>query len=396
MRKFFRWYYFFGLLTILAVLLGVRQLALRLDFLNPFEQALDDYDVTDVAFQLRPPQPVDTSIVLVNIGDVARVDIAQQIAILNHFGPRVVAVDINLRDSIDHLTDSLMEASLASAGRLVLYSKLEAGRKQADSTEVWDTLRRVLPRFARHGASGFTNSLTESDSPFETWRFTSAQEKMSSGWVERSFATQVAWMYDSATTKKFLARQRDYESINFRGNADRFARLDVQDVLDTAFTPELVRDKIVLLCYMGSNYLAGTWDDDRFYTPLNPKLIGRTAPDMYGGVIHANIVSMILHQQYIDEVPEWICIIFAIIIGYANVVFFSRIEESPRFGLWYDLITKLAQLVQTIALTYLVVYLFADHNLKVDLTYTIFVIVLSGDVFEIYATLLRNLKMRVK
>jgi CHASE2 domain-containing sensor protein len=395
MRKFFQWYYFFGLLAILGVLLAVQQLALRIDFLNPFEQALSDFNATDVAFGMRPPQTADTSIVLVNIGNLPRIDIAQQIAVLNHFGPRVIGVDVEFRHEIDSLTDSTLEAAFAQANNLVLFSKLEQGRKLADSTEVWDSLRRNLPRFAKHGASGFTNALTEGDSPFETWRETSAQEKMANGWVERSFATQVAWLYDSARTKKILARRRDSEIINFRGNSDKFVKLDADDVLDTLFTPETIRDKIVIICYLGGIYTDVTWDADRFYTPLNPKQIGRTAPDMFGGVIHANIVSMILHENFIDEVPEWICIIIALLLGYCNVVLFARIEESKRYGLWYDLITKLIQLAETVLVTYLVIFLFAGYNLKVDLTYSIFVIVLSGDVFEIYATLWQNLKAKL-
>ncbi len=378
------------------VLVAVQQLALRIDFLNPFEQALSDYNATDVAFRIRPPQPVDTSIVLVNIGNLPRIDLARQILILNHFGPRVLGVDVEFRYEIDPPTDSLLEAAFAEARNLVLFSKLERGRKLADSTEVWDSLRRVLPRFAQHGASGFTNALTEGETPFETWRETSAQERMGNGWVERSFATQIAWQFDSTLTKKFFARQQNSENINFRGNSDKFVKLDVDDVLDTLFTPETIRDKIVIMCYLGANYNALTWDDDKFYTPLNPKQIGRTAPDMFGGVIHANIVSMILHQDYINEVPEWISLIIAVILGYLNIALFAKIDESERYGLWYDLITKFIQLAETVLLTYLVIVLFANYNLKVDLTYSIFVIVLSGDVFEIYATLVRNLKWRKK
>jgi CHASE2 domain-containing sensor protein len=38
---------------------------------------------------------------------------------------------------------------------------------------------------------------------------------------------------------------------------------------------------------------------DIFFTPLNKKIIGRSLPDMYGVVVHANIIKMILDKEFI-------------------------------------------------------------------------------------------------
>ncbi|MCU0450986.1 MAG: CHASE2 domain-containing protein [Bernardetiaceae bacterium] len=390
MRGFFRWYYWLATGLILGLLWLLQQVAVRIDFLNAFEQALADFTITDLAFRLREPAPVDPRVVLVNIGTLDRAGIAQQLNVLNHFKPRVVALDVNFQDSLNHQADSALEAALARTARLVLYSKVDSAVAQPNGQVVWHQLHQVLPRFARHGRSGFANALTPGEGPFETWRETSASERLASGATELSLATQIARQYDSARANAFLTRQRDFEIINFKGNDLQFTRLDVQDVLDTNFMREVVQDKILIMCYLGGSYVDQTWDYDKFYTPLNPQQIGRTPPDMFGGVVHANIVSMILDARFINPSPNWLNLLVAVAVTLFNVRFFARIHHSRRWGLWYNLVSKLFQLVELLLINFVVIYLFARFNWSMDLTVTVFAVVLSGDVFEIYATFMRN------
>ena len=61
----------------------------------------------------------------------------------------------------------------------------------------------------------------------------------------------------------------------------------------------MVEGKIVLFGYLGDRLGAPQWED-KFFTPLNESIAGRANPDMYGPVIHANIASMVLNDDYID------------------------------------------------------------------------------------------------
>ena len=57
-------------------------------------QALADFEMTDIAFnKLREPLPPDTTIVLVNMGNLDRSGIAQQIRIVDKYGPKVIGMD---------------------------------------------------------------------------------------------------------------------------------------------------------------------------------------------------------------------------------------------------------------------------------------------------------------
>jgi hypothetical protein len=66
----------------------------NLIFLDPIAKTLGDLDLTDIVFsKLREEPKLDTNVVIVNIGGLGRVDIANQINLINSFNPKVVAVD---------------------------------------------------------------------------------------------------------------------------------------------------------------------------------------------------------------------------------------------------------------------------------------------------------------
>src|SRR5690606_1880692 len=159
---------------------------------------------------------------------------------------------------------------------------------------------------------------------------------------------------------RFLARNNYSETINYRGNildlhnassfSGRYFALDWYQALDPEYVlPELITDKIVIMGYMGDDFEDTSWDD-KFFTPLNRQYAGKTNPDMYGPVVHANIVSMILNEDYIDELPDWLEWVIAIILCFINVALFWIIyERSPD---WFDGVSVLLQLVQIILLSF--------------------------------------------
>ena len=55
---------------------------------------------------------------------------------------------------------------------------------------------------------------------------------------------------------------------------------------------------------------------------MNERPAGRTYPDMYGIVVHANVISMILRRDYIHDAPSWLNILISILVAYFNVALF--------------------------------------------------------------------------
>ena len=128
--------------------------------------------------------------------------------------------------------------------------------------------------------------------------------------------------------------------------------------------------------------------EDKYYTPLNSKYTGRSNPDMFGVVIHANIIAMILNEQYLDQMSETTAWLLAVLVCFLNVVVFSIIYY--KLDKWYDGITKLIQLVEALILTFIIIIVFHYFDFKLNLTWTIIAVLFAGDSLEVYYGVLVN------
>ena len=391
--------------SIMWIIFNVSQFKI-FDAFDPVGDALEDMDITDVAFSNLREDPVpDTNIVVVNIGYLSRAELAQEVAIINQYDPKVVGIDV-LFDGLkqDTLGDMFLSTVLSEVDSLVLVSELLqtpdfANKNKGD--DLFDTLHVSHPIFSQSGYHGFANLFTDADSQedFKTCRAFPPMRKV--GKEENvAFAVKVAQLYDSEKAKKILERKNSSEVINYRGNVvdlfgrtdypNRFYALDVNDVITENFTPGMIKDKIVLFGYMGRDFDDTSWDD-KFFTPLNKKYAGKANPDMYGVVVHANIISMILNEDYVNDITdkEGFGILVAIFICFLNVSLFSFIYH--RLPDWYDGITKTIQLVEIALILFLIVLLFSHYSFKLNLVISLAAIALAGDALEIYYGVVKNI-----
>ncbi len=392
----------------------------KLNVFNAFDsigQALSDIQLTDYVFsQLREEPDVDQNIVVVNIGDLSRREIAEEIRIISQHKPRVIGIDSFfgcpslLRDTVncaklkDVMGNLLLSNAIQEAGNVVLVTKV----LQADSllpVDQFDSVRRSDPIFSDFAIrEGYAN--LDSDAKFQddakTCRVFNPTLEVN-GENHYAFAVEMAMEYDSVKTKKFLNRNNYDEVINYRGNVydifgstgypNVFYTLDVDDVRSGNFMPEMLRDKIVIFGFLGS-YLGDPSWDDKFYTSLNKKLAGRANPDMFGAVVHANIVSMILNEDYVNQMEQWQEVAMAVVLCLLNVALFSLI--NTHLPSWYDGITKLLQLIQLLLYTVLMVMIFHWFSFKLNVTLTLAAVALVGDVYEIYMSVIKNIYFRIK
>jgi CHASE2 domain-containing sensor protein len=224
-----------------------------------------------------------------------------------------------------------------------------------------------------------------------------------SGEKNHAFSVELAMAFDSIKTRKFLERDNYSEVINYRGNVfdvmgstnypQMFYTLDVNDVFNENFVPEMIKDKIVIFGYLGA-YLGDPSWDDKFYTPLNKKMAGKANPDMFGAVVHANIVSMIMNEDYVEQMPDWQQVAMAIIICLLNVALFSLI--NTYLPLYYDGITKLLQLIQLLFYSAIMVLIFHWYSFKLNITLTLAAVALVGDIYEVYMSVIKNLFLKIK
>lgn len=374
---------------------------------DPLGQALRDMELTDIAFsQLRSDPTIDTNIVMVNIGELSRREVAMQIEILNKYSPKVIGID-SFYDCPGGLRDTVNCPQLKDViGNIMLGNAIEAGRNvvmvsnvlQTDSmvragiVDQYDSMEHTDADIRRDAYEGFANLDTDAEmqESFKTCRQFNPQ-LMVSGEKKLAFSVTMAMIYDSAKTQRFLARDNYLETINYRGNildpfgasnfAGRYYTLDWDQVLNEEFFPPLIKDKIIIMGFLGA-YLGDTSWEDKFFTPLNKQYAGKANPDMYGPVIHANIISMILNEDYVESLAGWQEWSIAIILCFLNVALFSLIHI--RIPDWFDGITVLLQLIQIVLLSFLMIYAFDWASYKLNLTVSLGALALVGTSFELY------------
>lgn len=208
-----------------------------------------------------------------------------------------------------------------------------------------------------------------------------------------SFPVKLASIYAPEKAQKFIERNNETEIINFQGNIDVreedvsrnaknvFTVLDVKQVEDTLFVPELIKDKIVIIGYMG-DYTGDIAWEDKFFTPLNANYIGKANPDMFGVVVHANVVSMILREDYINEMPAWLMYPISFIIIFFNVWFFAYLYFKTEE--WYDGLSLMLTLAEILVLMIVVLVLFNWYDYKINITLASVALFLTGNLIEIY------------
>ncbi|MDZ4715293.1 MAG: CHASE2 domain-containing protein [Cytophagales bacterium] len=391
-------------------------------------QALKDFELTDYAFSnLRPDPSVDERIVLVNIGKLSRREMAQQIAMISSYNPKVIALDAilscegGLRDSVncpallDPIGNLLLSNAIQEAGNVVLASKLlqtdslaKFDTNEADSLEVIDAI------FSDYADKGFVNLPTDATYQEDVKLCRSIfPRKYIKGEEQLYFAVQIAMLYDSSKAVRFLARDNEEELLNFRGNIEvlqlrvkslknkdtgtskfptMFYVVDAEQMLRNEVLPEMFKDHIIILGYLG-DYLGDSAWEDKFFTPLNKTVAGRANPDMFGPVVHANAVAMILNEDYVDEIPEWATTLIAFLLCLLTVALFIWIDQ--KIPMWFDALSVIIQLIELLIISSIMIYAFAAWSLKLELSVAIGVSALVGPCYDIFKSLQSELIKRL-
>jgi CHASE2 domain-containing sensor protein len=407
----------FATLFVFASLYGLKQLTQLRAFnaFDPIGQAFGDMELADIAFStLREDPVIDENVVIVNIGNLSRAGIAKQIMNIAACKPRVIGLDIifacdrgytdslNCPEAYDAEANAFFAMAAEGATNLVMAEKLWQTNGLVDSlgdVQLYDSMEHTDTELLRTPFEGFVNLETDAGDQEDLKacrRFNPAIDV--NGKQELAFSVKMAMLYDSVKTKKLLARNKFSEVINYRGNivdwfgasnyAGRYAVLDVEQALDTSlFVPAMLEDKIVIMGYLGEDLRDTSWDD-KFFTPLNKQYAGKSRPDMYGVVVHANIVSMILAEDYIDELAPWQEYGIAFVLVFLNVFLFSIINR--RIPIWFDSLSLLVQVIQVVLLAYLMVQVLSWSNFKLNLTTSLAAVALVGTCFELYGSLVKR------
>jgi CHASE2 domain-containing sensor protein len=315
--------------------------------------------------------------VLVNIGNLSRKELSEQIEVLNKFQPAIIGIDAFFESPKDSVNDSLLSTALSKCRRLVMVDKLDNFN---DETNLYGAIHSSLINFSRYSTGGYANLPDDDAVGFRTIREFRPMEKVKDS-VALSFSAKICSFYRKDALKNLLQRNNRNETINYRGNYNRFYFIDTYHYTDSSVDFSFIKDKIVLMGYMGPDFNTKTLEDV-FFTPLNERYAGKSFPDMYGVVIHANIISMILNGNYVNLMPTWISNLLAVIICFLNVkiliIIFSRFKD------WFQGLSKLFIFIYTVLNLFFSLEILYFFNYRINLTVALIAIVLSNTTIELY------------
>jgi CHASE2 domain-containing sensor protein len=379
-----KWYDPHALYVTLVIFLIIglfSRIHLNLHFLDPLSHSIKDYEVTDIVYSQIRDQTVepDSQIVLVNSGWPDRTRISAMLDRILEADAAVVGVDIFFSGAKNPFGDSLLQASIMRGGeRIVLATALcdydpELG--QFKTVAVDDSM------FSNYTRTGFANF---PGNPTRTVRHFSASEIGPDGPVP-AFAVEIARAFRSDADQILRQRGHNLERIHYSATEDHFIRFEPEHILDTTVDLRpLLAGKMVILGYSGS----GEWNEpllDRYFTPLNPRYTGKSTPDMYGMVIHANIIRMLLRGTFINTVPAWVNGLLAFLICYLNLIVLIWI--SHRYHGVYHPIARLIQIVQFAIYFFIIAFLFERFRLKWDFSLGLIALALAVDTQLVYFAL---------
>jgi CHASE2 domain-containing sensor protein len=330
-------------------------------FFNPVEFSLADFSFNDLAFsRVHENFQKDDRIIVINIDTAGRKTIADLLLKVNADLPRVIGLDVLFGPRKDEY-DGYLKRTMESLPRLVTSYTLGGDNRQR------------LPGTA--GSAGYVNFIGHDLGVIRYYRpFTD-----DSGGIMKSFTSAIIEKDDSAIYKKLENRRHPVEWINYRRTSQGYYVISAADLLSNKVESHFLQDKIVLLGLVSDNPYN---IEDKHFTPLNDKLVGRSIPDMSGVIIHANILSMILDHDYIHRSPVLLNLLVAVLITWFHIAFLLKYYIHKH--IWFHLVVKTAELGIGALLLYFSIMALRTLNLSIDFTVTLVSIIIAVDVLYFY------------
>jgi CHASE2 domain-containing sensor protein len=333
------------ILTCQFFILNNLSIIQKADTNSLFKQISDNLDPLKISYKHIEDNKIDSNVIIVNIGVLSRKEIAQQVNIINSFDPKVIAIDVFFRNAKDESGDSLLENSLSKISNLVLVSGLKHNH---DSVSI----EKSNQRFTKYAYSAFSNIIQYDNCTYQEIE----PYVQINGEKVLSFSSKIVQIYNPKAYSRLLKRNNKTEIIRYLGNSEKFIVIDLNDSLLTALLTKnnIVKNRIVLFGIADIDFRGNIkTNEDVFHTTLSKT----NAPDMYGVVLQANIISMILNNSFINEPSAILNILLLLVICYLNILILTIIH------------TKLSNLYTSISIVYFFFFLVLYPFLALSVLY---------------------------
>ncbi|HEY9653068.1 MAG TPA: CHASE2 domain-containing protein, partial [Coleofasciculaceae cyanobacterium] len=297
----------------------------------------------DQLFQVRPNEPMDSRVVIVEINeaDIQKVGqwpisdekLAQLLTILKQQKPRAIGLDLYRDLPVEPGHQELVNVFKSTPNLIGIQKVVENNPGFVSPPSILKELGQV----------GANDLLTDSDGKVRRSLF-SLKDK--SGETIPSLGTLLALIYletEGITLQEIDASKQKYRLgkaiftpfdrndggyvradvggyqivSNFRNLRQGFPPISMTDVLEGRIPTDLMRDRIVLIGLTGESVR------DDFYTPYNHGLVGQLARSFAGVELHADLASQIVSAalegrpliKVWSEPVEWLWIFSWSVVG---------------------------------------------------------------------------------
>jgi CHASE2 domain-containing sensor protein len=339
----------------------------NISIFNFIEDAFDDFSYLDLiqSKNIFKYDKVNSDIILVNIENRDREELAFLIEHLANQSPKVIGIDAVFREKRDAYKDSVL------ASTIKYYQDILVGSY-------------IYPNIQNHkmfafSKQGFVNFNPEADNNNVIRDFVTNKDSLSS----------FSYIITSKVNEKKIKAFEGIRSIKYYGNYQQFLHMSFNDVMQQETIPHL-KNKIVILGYLGMPL--GNVNDilDKKFTPLNTNFTGKTIPDMYGVTIHANIINSLIKEDFIKETPNLIIILINFLVTFLTSLLFIKIHKKGYTN--ETLIEKSFQLIYSFLMIWVSLLLFSK-GIKFPVVFIILCPILAIEMIS-YSEFFNNLSIK--
>ncbi|MEO8149755.1 MAG: CHASE2 domain-containing protein [Bacteroidia bacterium] len=390
MKRIFHKDVFFSTLFVFLIYLIIEiAFPFNIHFLDPESHTKKDFELSDLFFsklQKSEDKVLDTNIIIVNIGNYKRKEIAGQIKTILSYQPKVLGVDILFSEKKDVESDSLLIASLkGKKDSVVIANKFEYSTRDEHKIE---SIKKPLPELGMDSSAGFINLISKEE--HSSVRYFKPRLEFNNIQYN-SFPSEIVKLCDKAVFDKLIKRDNDAEIINYKKSNTNFLVLENNEIIPDDPRCNILKNKIVLLGFCGPDTTTRVLEDAHF-TPLNGNISGRSFPDMYGVEIQAHIISMIIRDDYINDMSPFLLLIISFMVCYLHMVYFVKVFVKRH--IWFHIIFKIIQLISAAAMLGISLFLFSVLKIKMEPSVIIIPILLSVDVLYFYDGIVKYLNKK--
>lgn len=351
----------------------------NLSVFNPIRLIAKDFNLLDVyqAHLHKPNQNINTDIVVINIEKANRYEIAILLDSLQKYQPKVIGVDAIFKAVKHPHADSLLANQINKPNIINAYYINEDYSYDVNSMVGFNIKNAGYTNFNFTDNRIIRNLIPTVDINEDT---------------HSAFAIQVAKSYlGSSWSNNYKKKAANNVLIDYKGNHNSFITLGHKAFLDG--TKDIVKNKIVLLGYVGTPTGNPNDIEDKHFTPINKIVSSKSTPDMFGVIIHANIIAMFIEDRFVYQLPTFWIVVISFVFSFIALLYFIKLKAKKviRYRLQRDTIF----LVFSILLMWLV---FLLYNIKIVIQPIpiLITVLLSCSYITYYKALIRFIKSKRK